>query len=149
MREYEMPMEEQNKLLVKTVSSLGEKIDAVDKKIDGVDKKVDAIDKKFEGRFDAVDKKFDGIDKKFDGIDQKFDGIDLKLDKLAVRLDETHAIAKLGLEGIQGVRESMDEKFEEAAKKSAAQTELLKSLFVHVRKRVEVIEQRKPRRRRS
>ena len=149
MREYEMPMEEQIKLLVKTVSSLGEKIDAVDKKIDGVDKKVDAIDKKFEGRFDAVDKKFDGIDKKFDGIDQKFDGIDLKLDKLAVRLDETHAIAKLGLEGIQGVRESIDEKFEEAAKKSAAQTELLKSLFVHVRKRVEVIEQRKPRRRRS
>ena len=117
MREYEMPMEEQIKLLVKTVSSLGEKIDAVDKKIDGVDKKVD--------------------------------GIDQKLDKLAVRLDDTHAIAKLGLEGIQGVRESMDEKFEEAAKKSAAQTELLKSLFVHVRKRVEVIEQRKPRRRRS
>ena len=124
MTEYEMPMEEQ-------IKSLAKKIDALDQK------------------FDGIDKKFDGIDKKFDGIDKKFDAMDQKLDKLTVRLDDTHAVAKLGLEGIQGVRESMDEKFEEAAKASADQTELLKSLFVHVRKRVEVIEQRKPRRRRS
>jgi hypothetical protein len=43
----------------------------------------------------------------------------------------------------------MDEKFEATAKTSADQTDLLKSVVVHVRKRVEVLERPKPRRRRS
>ena len=56
-----------------------------------------------------------------------------------VRLDETHAVAKLGLEGLQGLRESMDAKFEAAAKTSADQTGLLKSVLVHVRQRVDAV----------
>jgi DNA anti-recombination protein RmuC len=121
MTEYEMPMEEQIKLLVKKVGALDEK-------------------------FDAMDKKFDAVDKKFDAMDQKFDD---KFTKIMVRLEDTHAVAKLGLEGVQGLRESMDEKFEAAAKTNADQTVLLKSLFVHVRKRVDLLERPKPRRRRS
>ena len=142
MTQYEMPMEEQIKLLVKKVSSLDEKFDALDEKFDGIDKKFDAMDKKF----DAVDKKFDAVDKKFDAMDQK---LDTKFGEVMVRLDSTHAIAKLGLEGLQGLRESMDDKFAAAAKKSAEQTDLLKSVLVHVRKRVDVLERPKPRRRRS
>jgi len=128
MTEYEMPMEEQIKLLVKKVGSLDERFDAIDK------------------RFDSMDKKFDSLDKKFDAMDKN---VDEKFTTIMVRLDDTHAVAKLGLEGLQGLRESMDEKFEIAAQKSADQTELLKSLFVHARKRVEVVERAKKRRRRS
>ena len=156
MTQYEMPMEEQIKLLVKKVSSLDEKFDALDEKFDGIDKKFDGIDKKFDAidkKFDAMDKKFDAVDKKFDAVDKKFDAMDQKLDtkfgEVMVRLDSTHAIAKLGLEGLQGLRESMDDKFAAAAKKSAEQTDLLKSVLVHVGKRVDVLERPKPRRRRS
>lgn len=128
MREYEMSMEEEIKLLVK--------------KIDGLDK-----------RFDKVDEKFDAIDKKFDAMDQKFDTLDKsvtsKFDKIMVRLDETHAVAKLGLEGLQGLRESMDAKFEAAAKNNADQMGLLKSVLVHVRQRVDASDRPNARRRKS
>jgi len=156
MTQYGMPMEEQIKLLVKKIGSLDEKFDALDEKFDGIDKKFDGIDKKFDAidkKFDAMDKKFDAVDKKFDAVDKKFDAMDQKLDtkfsEVMIRLDETNAIAKLGLEGLQGLRESMDDKFAAAAKKSAEQTDLLKSVLVHVRKRVDVLERPKPRRRRS
>ena len=103
MREYEMPVEEQIKLLVK---------------------KIDSLDRKFDERFDAMDQ---------------------KLDKMVVRLDDTHAVAKLGLEGLQALRESMDEKFKAAAKTSAGHTDMLQSVLIHVRKRVEVLERPKRR----
>jgi predicted nuclease with TOPRIM domain len=135
MSQYEMPMEEEIKLLVKKVGSLGEKFDALDEKFDAIDK-----------RFDAIDKKFDAVDKKFVAMDQK---LDTKFGEVMIRLDETNAIAKLGLEGLQGLRESMDDKFEAAAKTSTDQTELLKAVLVHLRKRVDVLERPKPRRRRS
>jgi len=110
MREDEMAMEEQIKLLVK---------------------KIDSLDRKF--------------DEKFTAMDGKFDAMDQKLDKLTVRLDDTHAVAKLGLEGLQGLRESMDDKFKAAAKTSAGHTDMLQSVLIHVRKRVEVLERPKRR----
>jgi len=125
MTQYEMPMEEQIKLLVK-------KFDSLDKKFDAMEEKFDAMEQKFDKKFNAIDKKFDD-----------------KFTQIMVRLDDTHAVAKLGLEGLQGLRESMDEKFEAAAKTSAGQTDMLKAVLVHVRKRVEVLERPKPRRRRS
>jgi chromosome segregation ATPase len=131
MREYELSMDEQIKLIVK-------KIDSLDRKFD---EKFGAID----GKFDAIDKKFDAIDKKFDAMDGKLDAMDEKFDTMLVRLDDTHAVAKLGLEGLQGLRESMDEKFKAAAKTSAGHTDMLQSVLIHVRKRVEVLERPKRR----
>jgi len=135
MREYEMSMEEEIKLLVK--------------KVDSLDKRFDAVDDKFV----AIDKKFDAMDQKFDAMDQKFDTLDKnvtsKFGQIMVRLDETHAVAKLGLEGLEGLRESMDAKFEAAAKNSADQMGLLKSVLVHVRQRVDASDRPGTRRRKS
>jgi predicted nuclease with TOPRIM domain len=167
MREYEMSMEQQIKLLVK-------KVDSLDKRFDAVDEKFDAMDKKFTSKFDAMDQRFDMMDQKFDVIDQKFDAIDHKFDtmgqkfgalenkvevldrnntskfaQIMVRLDETHAVAKLGLEGLEGLRESTDAKFEAAAKNSADQMGLLKSVLVHVRQRVDATDRPGARRRKS
>ena len=135
MREYEMSMEEEIKLLVK--------------KVDSLDKRFDAVDDKFV----AIDKKFDAMDQKFDAMDQKFDTLDKnvtsKFGQIMVRLDETHAVAKLGLEGLEGLRESMDAKFEAATKNSADQMGLLKSVLVHVRQRVDASDRPGTRRRKS
>ena len=138
MREYELSMDEQIKLIVKKIDSLDRKFD---EKFTAIDGKFDAID----GKFDEIDKKFDAMDGKFDAMDGKLDAIDQKFDKMMVRLDDTHAVAKLGLEGLQGVRESMDEKFKAAAKTSAGHTDMLQSVLIHVRKRVEVLERPKRR----
>lgn len=141
MREYEMSMEEAIKLLVKKVDGLDKRFDAVDEQFDVIDKKFDAIDKKF----DSLDKRFDSVDERFDAIDKKFTD---KFDEIMVRLDDTHAVAKLGLEGLAGLRESTDAKFEAAAKSSADQMGLLKSVLVHVRQRVDAPDRPNPRRRR-
>ena len=53
------------------------------------------------------------------------------------------------LEGLQGLRESMDAKFEAAAKNNADQMGLLKSVLVHVRQRVDTQERPGARRRKS
>ena len=113
MREYEMSMEEEIRLLVK--------------------------------KFDSLDKKFDTMEQKFDTLDKS---VTSKFGQIMVRLDETHAVAKLGLEGLQGLRESTDAKFEAAAKTSADQMGLLKSVLVHVRQRVDAPDRPNPRRRR-
>jgi hypothetical protein len=52
------------------------------------------------------------------------------------------------LEGLQGLRELVDAKFEAAAKTSADQMGLLKSVLVHVRQRVDATDRPNPRRRR-
>ena len=139
MREYEMSMEEEIKQLVKKVDSLDKRFD---EEFGTIGKKFEAIDK----RFDAMDQKFGALENKFDTLDKN---VTSKFDKIMVRLDETHAVAKLGLEGLEGLRESMDVKFEAAAKNSADQMGLLKSVLVHVRQRVDASERPGARRRKS
>ena len=118
MAEYDMPIEEQMKSIAKELRVLSE----------------------------TMRSGFAGIDKRFDGVDKRFDGVDNRLDKLQMLGEQTNAIARLSLEGIEGLRESTNAKFAEAAKTNSEKTELLKSLFVHVRKRVDVIEPKVPQR---
>jgi len=94
----------------------------------------------------SLDKRFDSMEAKFDTLDKN---VTSKFGQIMVRLDETNAIAKLGLEGLQGLRESTDAKFEAAAKNSADQMGLLKSVLVHVRQRVDASDRPGARRRKS
>lgn len=77
-----------------------------------------------------------------DAMRAGFDAVDKRFDKLEILGEETKAIAKLSLEGLEALRESTDAKFAEAKKDGWEQTELLKSLFVHTHKRVDVIERK-------
>jgi hypothetical protein len=126
MAEYDMPIEEQIKVLVKEFRNFKESMETFK---------------------ESVETRFDSIDTRFDSIDTKLTTVDRKVDKVQVLLEDTNAVAKLGLEGLQGLRESTDAKFAVAAKTNATQTDLLKSVLVHVRKRVERLEPPKRRRR--
>jgi len=121
MREYEMSMEEAIKLLLK---------------------KVDSLDR----NADTLEQRFDAFENKFDALDQRMES---KFGQIMVRLDEANAIAKRFREGLQEMRESMDAKFEAAAKNSADQIGLLKSVLVHVRQRVDAPDRPNARRRKS
>jgi len=140
MAEYDMPIEEQIKVLVKEFrtfkESVGTRFDSIDTKLTTVDVKVTTLDAKVTT-----------LDAKVASLDTSVTTLDSKIDKVQVLLEDTNAIAKLGLEGLQGLRESTDAKFAAAAKTNAEQTDLLKSVLVHVRKRVEGLERPKHRRR--
>jgi len=150
MPEYEMPVEEQLKILVRKFAAfevtLEKRFDGVDKRLDRIDGRLDNIDGRLDrvdGRLDKVESRLDGIDSRLDGIDSRLDGVDSRLDRIEIRLDDTHAIAKMGLEAVDALRDSTNQKFAAAEKRQKEQTELIKTVIVHVRKRVEVVERRR------
>jgi hypothetical protein len=112
----------------------------------GDDATMAEYDMPIEEQIKQLAREFKTFGSKLDTVDRKVDAVDRKVDKVQILLEQTHSVATLGLEGLQGLRESMDEKFESAATHNDEQTELLKSLVVHVRKRVERIEPSKRRR---
>lgn len=69
------------------------------------------------------------------------------MESMSIQLEDTRQIAKLGLEALEGLRESNDKAHAEMRRDHGNQTDLLKSVLVHVRKRVERVEQPKRRRR--
>ena len=122
MPEYEMPVEEQLKILVR---------------------KFAAFEATLDEQFQKVYERFDKVDEQFDKVDERFDNVDERLDRIEIRLDDTHAIAKMGLEAVDGLRESMNQKFAATEKKQKEEIELLKTVIVHVRKRVEIVERKR------
>jgi predicted nuclease with TOPRIM domain len=140
MPEYDMPSEEQIKVLVKEFRNFKESMETFKESMEtfkeSVDTRFDSIDTKLT----TVDAKVTTLDTKVATLDIKVTTLDTKIDRVQVMLEDTHAIAKLGLEGLEGLRESMDAKFEAAAKAKGEQTALLNSVLVHVRNRVERVE---------
>jgi chromosome segregation ATPase len=161
MPEYEMPVDEQLKILVRKFTafegSIHERFDKVDVRLEKIDARLDRVDVRLDnidvrldnidGRLDNIDERLDNVDVRLDGVDSRLDKAETRIDRIEIRLDETHAIAKRGLEAVDGLRESIDQKSVAADKKQNQQLELLKTVIVHVRKRVEVVD--RPGRRRS
>ena len=154
MPEYDMPIEEQIKVLVKEFHTFKESMEtfqesmetfkeSVETRFDSIDTKLTTVDTKVT----TLDTKVTTLDARVTTLDTKVTTVDRKIDKVQVLLEDTHAVAKLGLEGVQGLRESTDAKFAAAAKTNAEQTDLLKTVLVHVRKRVDRLERPKRRRR--
>jgi predicted nuclease with TOPRIM domain len=133
MPEYDMPIEEQIKVLVKEFRTFKE---SVETRFDSIDTKLTTVDTKVT----ILDTKVANLDTKVTTLDTTVTTLNTKIDKVQVLLEDTHAIAKLGLEGLEGLRESTDAKFAAAAKTLGEQTGLLNSVLVHVRNRVDRIE---------
>ena len=76
-----------------------------------------------------------------------FKRVDTELNAAKIRDEEMHGLIKLGFEAQSGHRESTDAKVETVTTEIREQTDLLKLTLVHVRRRVERVEARKPRRR--
>ena len=115
MREYEMPIEEQVSLLLRKFGT-------------------------FETQLDAVDDRLGAVEKKIDTIDRKVDALADDVGTLRIQVEDSNRIAKLGLEGLEALRETTEKGFSEVRRDHVEQTDLLKSVLVHVRKRVERVE---------
>ena len=133
MPEYDMPIEEQIKVLVKEFRNFKASME-------GFKGSMETFKDSMETFKESVDTRFDSIDAKLTTVDDKVTSLDTKVDKIQILLDDTRAISKLGLEGLEGLRESMDAKFAAAAKTNGEQIGLLNSVLVHVRNRVERVE---------
>ena len=115
MAEFEMPMEEQIRSLAKRFGG-------------------------FETKLDSIDSRLDSMDSRLDSMDSRLGSMDSKLDSISIRLEDTNRIAKLGLEGLEALRETTDMRFSEVRREQVEQTDLLKSVLVHIGKRVERVE---------
>jgi chromosome segregation ATPase len=150
----DMPLEDKIDLLVKEFGTFGTKLDTLDSKVDTLDSRVGTLESKvgtLSSDVGSLKTEVSSLSSQVNRIDSNVTVMDRKLDKLQIRMDETHQLAKLGLEAVEGLRESTDDRFADMTRQNAEQTDLLKSVLVHVRKRVERIEhvQRPKRRRRS
>ena len=133
MPEYDMPSEEQIKVLVKEFRNFKASME-------GFKGSMETFKDSMETFKESVDTRFDSIDAKLTTVDDKVTSLDTKVDKIQILLDDTRAISKLGLEGLQGLRESTDARFEAATKTHGEQTGLLNSVLVHVRNRGDRVE---------
>ena len=100
----------------------------------------------------ALEKKIDLLVERFDGMATKVDGLAAESGELKTRVsvgfEETHRLLKLSLEGLAGLEETSGENFDQMSAEHNQQFELLETFGVHVRKRVQKLENRpKPRRR--
>lgn len=138
MAEYEMPIEEQVSLLVKKFGSFERRLDSIDTKLESIETKVESIDTRV-----------DSIDAKVNSIDARVKTVETIVSETAIRLDQTHDVAKLGLEAVEGLRESMERRSDAMKELIQSDHNLLTAVMVHVRKRVERVEQPKGRRGRS
>jgi chromosome segregation ATPase len=78
-------------------------------------------------------------------MDARLGNVEKKVDKLQITSDDTRDMVKLGLEGLEGLRESTAADFKKMSKEHDEQIDLLKITLSHVRKRVARVERRKPR----
>jgi predicted RNase H-like nuclease (RuvC/YqgF family) len=140
MPEYDMPLEEQIKVLVKEFRNFKESMETFQESMDTFKESVDTRFDSIDSKLTTVDTKVTTLDAKVTSLDTKLTTLDTKVDKMQVLLDDTRAIAKLGREGLQGLRESTDARFEAATKTHGEQTGLLNSVLVHVRNRVDRVE---------
>ncbi|GMV20055.1 MAG: hypothetical protein AMXMBFR57_00040 [Acidimicrobiia bacterium] len=64
-----------------------------------------------------MDEGFARIDERFAKVDERFGGIDAQLHKQGVLLEALSADVKLALEGVNGNRQVLDDKFAELSRK--------------------------------
>jgi hypothetical protein len=73
--------------------------------------------------------KFEKLETKFDGLETKFDGLETKVDEgfnaSKARDEELRSLVKFGFEVDDALRESMENRFDEADRKHNQQIDLL------------------------
>ncbi len=127
-----------------------EKFAGVDRRFDAVDEKLAAVDQ----RFDAVDEKLAAVDQRFDAVNGKFTAVDKRLNTAQardaaietamkdgfrdvreglnaakIRDEQIHGLLKFSLEAREGLRESMDDRFDAMDKKHDEEIALLNTVI--------------------
>lgn len=84
----------------------------------------------------SIDKRLDGIDKRFDGIETNvkagFLQVNEGLNAAKIRDEEAHSLLKFSLEAREGLRESMNDRFDAMERKQDEDIGLLKDVLRHV-----------------
>ena len=73
------------------------------------------LGRKFDGndtRFDGIDARLDGIDVRFEGVDVRFEGIESRLARVEVLGERSQHHIELLAEGLRGLRQEMNQRFE-------------------------------------
>ena len=100
--------------------------------LDGIAKRLDAIDAKLGG----IEAKVGGLDAKVGGLEAEmrsgFKSIGEELNKAKIRDEELHGLLRFSLEAREGLRESMEQRFDVMEKNQDQELDLLKDVLRHV-----------------
>jgi len=144
------------------LNALDTKVDTVDKKVDGVDAKVDALGVRVgaletglaavetglnsvKAHVGTLDSNVSSLGSAVGKLDARMGTVEKKVDRLMVTGERTQDLVELSLEGLAGLRETTAAGFKTMAEEHAEQIGLHKTTLLHLRKRVERVERRKPR----
>ena len=115
-----------------TLDGIAKRLDAIDAKLGGVDARLGGLDAKVGG----LDGTVGGLAAKLDGLEAEmrsgFTRVDEKLNEAKIRDEELHGLLKFSLEAREGLRESMEQRFEVTGNKHDQEIDLLKDVLRHV-----------------
>jgi hypothetical protein len=90
-------------------------------------------------RLDAIDARLGGLDAKVGGLEVEmrsgFKRVDEKLNEAKIRDEELHGLLKFSLEAREGLRESMEQRFDVMGNKHDQEIDLLKDVLRHTASR--------------
>jgi chromosome segregation ATPase len=129
-----------------TLDGIAKRLDAIDARLGGLDTRLAGLDTKVGGldtKVGGLDTKVGGLETKLGGLDTKLGGLEAEmrsgfksigdeLNKAKIRDEELHGLLKFSLEAREGLRESMEQRFDEAAKNQDRELGLLKDVLRHV-----------------
>ena len=90
-REIAMTDSEKLDQILKAMSALDGKVNALDEKVNALDGKVNALDEKvnaLDGKVNALDEKVNALDGKVNALDEKVNTLDRKVNALGIELKE-------------------------------------------------------------
>jgi chromosome segregation ATPase len=128
------------------VGGLDARLGGLDARLGGLDTKVGGLDARLGGldaRLGGLDTNVGGLDATLGGLDTKVGGlqaemrsgfkrVDEKLNEAKIRDEELHGLLKFSLEAREGLRESMEQRFDVMGNKHDQEIDLLKDVLRHV-----------------
>ena len=144
----DMTLEKKIDLLVDGFAGLSGKVDGLS--IQVTELKSDVTELK--GDVGELKVEMGGLKNYVGGLEVEMGGLRGELGKLSSKVDvgfeESHRLLKMSLEALGAFQETTDSRFDKVSHEHAQQFDLLEKVGLHVRRRVERLEGRAPRRRR-
>jgi len=118
-----------------TLDGIAKRLDAIDAKLGGLEAKVGGLEVKVGG----LEVKVGGLEVKVGGLEAEvrsgFTRVGEELNKAKIRDEELHGLLKFSLEAREGLRESMEQRFDVMGNKHDQEIDLLKDVLRHTASR--------------
>jgi hypothetical protein len=111
-------------------------LDGIAKRLDAIDAKLGGLEAEMKSGFRRTDAQLHTVKTRADSIESEmrsgFTRVGEELNNAKIRDEELHGLLKFSLEAREGLRESIEERFDGMGKKQDQELDLLKDVLRHV-----------------